>query len=134
MQYTHTALVAALVAVHAPSNEDVLPPEAFMLLGGLGRLDPEAQYVVYDLEEAAGTLLPSEELLAKLQPSAEQPSVELAVWSGETPGSWGYGDLYEISTPAGLGLRYTVAGSAGQSAGTIWVVPVTDEYPAVNAI
>jgi hypothetical protein len=134
MQYTRTALIAAVTTLVAPSNEDVAPPELFTVLGTLATLPATAQYVIYDLEESAGTLVPSEELIEQLVPSTpEGQGAELANWDGSAPHSMGYGDVYATNTPAGPGLTITMAGSSMSSAATVWVVPVTAEHPAVNA-
>jgi hypothetical protein len=133
MIYTHTALIGALTTMHAVSNEDPAPPELFTILGALGQLNRTAKYVIYDMEQSGGTLVPSEELVDQLVPSTpEQQGAELANWDGSAPGSFGYGDLHLLHAPAGLGLTFTVGGSAAQSAMTVWVVPVTAEHPPVN--
>jgi hypothetical protein len=130
--YTRTALVAALTTMVAPSSGDVAAPELFTMLGTLGTLDAHMQYVIYDLEEAGGTLVPSDDLVDQLV-AATQDDQQLANWSGDQPNSMGYGSVRPLAMPAGTGLAITMAGSSMSSAATVWVVPVTAKYPAVNS-
>jgi len=131
-QYTRTALVAALTTMVAPSNGDIAPPELFTMLGTLGSLDAHMQYVIYDLEESGGTLVPSDDLVQQLV-AGTQDDQQLANWSGSQPGSMGYGSVRPVAVPAGTGLALTMAGSSMSSAATVWVVPVTAKYPGVNS-
>lgn len=52
------------------------------------------------------------------------PSAQVAQWSGSLPGSWGYGDLRLLQTPAGPGLAISLGGCQMQSASTLYVLPV----------
>lgn len=130
MFYNRTALVAALTTMHAPSAGDAAPSELFTVLGALGHLDPAATYVVYDQEQSAGTLVPSEAVLAQVAPQG----TPLASWDGSAPGSFGYGHVELCTTPAGQGLLFSVGGSPASSAMTIYVVPVSAAWPAVNCL
>jgi len=95
----------------APDPSDDLPPELAIMQAAAAAL-PLGQYVIYDPEVAkipGGVYGLHRQLVAK--------------WQGTDPTSMGYGDLQWLATSQGPGLLISMAGSQGQSASSVWVLP-----------
>jgi hypothetical protein len=60
-------------------------------------------------------------------------AVTVAQWSGDLPGSTGYGSVERVATSRGTVLIISLGGSSHASATNLWVVPlvfVTKHAPA----
>jgi hypothetical protein len=121
MAITHTkqSLIAHLTAVFGPEQTDLpLPPEFYVIKAVVTCLPEEPQdlYIVYDPEEG--------EIPAGIYGLG---GIAVGSWSGEDPGSWGYGDLELLYTVKGPGVKFSISGSSLQSACTVWILPASLE-------
>lgn len=121
----HSALAGILnilLTGEDPPAQGALP-ELTLMHGALDLLSSESMFTIYDPEESAapGVVVPSDE---QVQQMLEQDIGALCAWSGDFPGSGGYGDISAVNTPKGRGLCISVGGSVVSSAQSFWIVPV----------